>query len=216
MTPTTVPACPALDPAEPFDEGLLSLSVGNRAFIWPWQHTVTVAVGAPRPWAAIAIALGLLATSFPALADQMTVHMHDEDAVLVGEPSDEVHARAQQDLPATSVGAGTFKEYRFTVDAADNRLDVDLSYDPGRFLAVGPCLKANDLDLFVEGPGWKRSYPGCDGGELIVLAEHVPPGDYTVRIEADRGSTLCLDPGASGCAPGELHYELEIRVWDRG
>lgn len=173
--------------------------------------------GETLPRAPIAVALLLLVTSVPAIADRSTVHIEDDDALFVGDPTGQADVRARDEVLGKEVEAGTFKEYIFPVEPVDNRLEIDLRYDPGVVTPFGPCLKANDLDLEVQGPGFERSYPGCDGGDLTVLADGVPTGAYTVRVDADRGSTVCVpDDTSSPCSSAGVEYRMEIRVYSLG
>lgn len=157
----------------------------------------------------IALAVILLVTSIPAVADETTTHIQDEDELLVGDPTGEAGFRL--DVFSSAASAGTYKEYTFPIEHAENRLAIDLVYDVGAITPMGPCLKAHDLDLYGEGPSWQRSYSGCDSGELSVVDEDVPVGDYTVRVEAEQGSTLCVPDPPSSCS-GAVEYYLEIHV----
>lgn len=166
-------------------------------------------------WPPIVLAVGLLAASAPTVADGVAVSVRDEDTLLVGDPSDELDARVDQRAAGQDVEAGTYKEYEVPVEPVTNRLAIDLRYDTGPIATTGPCLKANDLDLTVEGPGFQRVYDGCDGGHLTVLADDVPTGEYTVRVDADQGSTVCV-PGelSTSCSSPGVEYLLEVTVWD--
>lgn len=167
------------------------------------------------PWVLAVIAAGLIAPA-SAMADEAALRFQDEDALLVGDPSGEAAVHTDHAILGQEVDAGTYKDYSFPVDPSANRLEVDLSYDTGDVGVGGPCLKANDLDLFVEGPGWSRSYPGCDGGEITILDHHVPTGSYTVRVEADQGSTVCIPDDVSACTLPGVEYRLRITVWRLG
>lgn len=167
------------------------------------------------PWVLAVIAAGLLAPA-PALADEAALRFQDEDALLVGDPSGFAAVHTDQVVAGQEVDVGTYKEYSFPVDPPANRLEIDLAYDAGDVGVGGPCLKANDLDLFVEGPGWSRSYPGCDGGGISILAHDVPTGPYTLRVEADQGSTVCIPDDPSSCALPGAEYRLTVTVWQLG
>jgi hypothetical protein len=168
-------------------------------------------------WLPVALAVGVLVASVPAIADRATVHIEDEEVLLVGDPTGQADVDVDQDVQGQQVQVGTAKEYAFPVNASANRLEIDLDYDPGELALAGPCLKVNDLDLYVEGPGWSRSYPGCDDGAITLLDQDVPTGDYTVRVEADRGSTVCIpDDPSNPCSSPGIEYRLEIQVWSRG
>jgi len=169
-----------------------------------------MAVGAPKPWTHIALAGLLLAVAVPVAADRPTATIEDEDAVLVGDPTGLAAITAGED-----VEVGTQAVYQVPVEPADNRLEIDLTYDAGELTFAGPCLRANDLDLVVEGPGWGRTYDGCDDGHISLIAEDIPTGEYTVRVEAEQGSTLCVPLGSpTGCSDDRVDYRIEIRVWE--
>lgn len=173
--------------------------------------------GDELPRVPIALAVLLLVASVPAVADRSTVHIEDDDTLLLGDPTGQADVHVREQLLGQEVEAGTHKGYTFEVEPADNRLEIDLRYDPGQVTPMGPCLKANDLDMEVEGPGFHRSYPGCDGGGVTVLANGVPTGTYTVRVDAERGSTVCVpDEVFSPCSSPGIEYSMEIRVWSLG
>lgn len=175
-----------------------------------------MAVGDTWPWVPAVIALLLVAPA-PAMADQVVFRFQDEGALLVGDPTGQAEVHTQQRVLGQDVDVGTHKAYTFAVEPADNRLEIDLTYDAGDVGIGGPCLKANDLDLYVEGPeGWSRAYPGCDAGEIRVVDDHVPPGEYTLQIEAERGSTVCVPDDPSPCTLPGVEYRLALTVWSIG
>ncbi|PSG96838.1 hypothetical protein BRD56_08650 [Thermoplasmatales archaeon SW_10_69_26] len=156
----------------------------------------------------------LVAASIPAVADRTTVNVQDEDALFVGDPSGVVDARVDQTLLGQDVDAGTFKAYEVPVEPASNRLEIDLRYNTGPVASTGPCPKANDLDLRIDGPGFERVYDGCDDGHVTLLAPDVPTGNYTVTVEAEQGSTICLPFAlAPGCDHPQIEYRLDLVVW---
>lgn len=177
--------------------------------------TPDVYVGWRVPWISFALAVALVLTAAPALADEPSVRIEDRDALLVGDPIGVADLRLDQ-TPAGQGDLGTYKEYTFAIDASQNRLEIDLRYDAGEIASTGPCLKLNDLDLYVEGPGWQRAYPGCDGGSITVLADDVPAGNYTVRVEASQGSTVCLPVAFGACTEPGIAYRFELEAWDAG
>lgn len=158
----------------------------------------------------------MVLSSVPALADDLTVHIRDRDALLVGEPTDTTDAHVDTKTPVAPVDVGTAKSYTFTIQSPNNRLEIDLEYDNGAGTPSGPCLRANDLDLYVDGPGdWQTNYPGCDSGKLTFLESAVPAGDYEVRVDADHGTTSCVPEEPSNpCTAPAVEYELLIQVWD--
>lgn len=169
----------------------------------------------PR-WIPLVVSLSLLAASLPALGDRLRVHIQDEDALLVGEPTDTVDVHLDQTGDTPGSDAGTHKTYDFHVPVSHNRMEVELRYDPGVASPQGPCVPANDLDLYIDGPGnWERAYPGCDDGRISAVGNDVPPGDYTVRVDARQGATVCVpDDTAEPCTAPGVEYAFELMVYD--
>lgn len=170
-------------------------------------------LGPRSTWLPIVLAVAV-ATSLPAVADEVAESVRDDDVLLVGDPSGQADVHVEQSALGQDVDAGTAKTYDVPVEPPTNRLEIELRYDTGPIATTGPCLKANDLDLFVDGPGFERVYNGCDTGHVTVLADDVPTGNYTVRVEAKQGSTACVPNEFSRCDSPGVEYRLDVTVWD--
>lgn len=167
-------------------------------------------------WVSIALVVALVSVASPVLGDRLIVHERDENATLVADPTGSEDFRIEQTGPANLTPIGNYIEYEFQIEAPDNRLELDLVYDPGPVAIQGRCLYTTDLDLYIEGPeDWQRAYPGCDGGSITVFGSAIPVGNYTVRVEAEEGTTMCLpSPGDLSCTAPDVDYLFEVKAWD--
>lgn len=165
-------------------------------------------------WATIVLAVIAVLLASPVLADTKTVHIQDEDVLLVGDPTDSAHFEVGLGLVHLS-GVATEKTYTFEVRSPDNRLEIDLEYDQGPTLTPGPCLRVTDLDLYVTGPdGFQIDRTHCDRGQITILGDDVPTGSYEVQVDADHGATACLPSGNADCDATRPAYRFEAVVWD--
>lgn len=163
----------------------------------------------------LAVVLTLSAAAAPATA-RTVEHRHEEDVLLVGHPGSRQRGSSLRGTDAGPVaGAGSVRTYAFTVASSDHRVELSVLYDPGPLLRPGTCTRATELDLALRGPeGLVRKLDGCDEGRLEIVEDGLEPGDYELRVWAEKGATVCTgiyDPPGS-CDAGELHYVFDLRI----
>ncbi len=168
-------------------------------------------------WSSV-VALTLTVLAAPAGAHDV-IEQHDEDVLFVGHPlAGSIGPQVDGDDGGQGLEVTSSIVYAFHVHDPAHQVDLEVVYDPGPVIHPAMCLRVTDLDLVLEGPdGVVRELDGCDQGRLEIHEQGLAPGDYTVTVYAEHGTTVCLpdlDPDDVDCSTPRVRYTYDLRVWD--